>query len=101
MVLEYDWKADAYCLRFDDPFPMIGQSFETLAVARLALRLVGLRLGAKTDPRTWQIEFLEPVAERTDAQGEDCRKLALGVRRAQLESIGPGYWPKHRVLGLK
>jgi len=53
MVLEYDWESNAYCSRSDDPFPMIKQSFETLADARLALRLVGLRLGAKTDPRTW------------------------------------------------
>jgi hypothetical protein len=30
------------------------------------LRLIGLRLGAKTDPRTWQIEFIEPVATRAD-----------------------------------
>jgi hypothetical protein len=62
MVLEYDWKSDAYRSRFDDPFPMIEQSFETLAAARLALRLVGLRLGAKTDPRTWWVEYIEPVA---------------------------------------
>jgi hypothetical protein len=64
MVLIYDWESEAYRSRFDDPFPMIEQSFETLADARLALRLVGLRLGAKTDPRTWRVEFLEPVTER-------------------------------------
>jgi hypothetical protein len=58
MVLEYDWETNAYRSRFDDPFPMLEQSFETLAAARLALRLVGLRLGAKTDPRTWWVEFM-------------------------------------------
>jgi len=36
---------------------LIDHSFETLAAARHALRLVGLRIGAKTDARTWRIEF--------------------------------------------
>jgi hypothetical protein len=64
MVLEYDWTSDAYRSRLGDPFPSTEHSFETLAAARHTLRLVRLRLGAKTDPRTWRIELMELVAER-------------------------------------
>jgi hypothetical protein len=62
MSLAYDWKSDVYRSRgLETSFTSMAHSFETLAAARLALRLVGLRLGAKTDPRTWQIELLKPV----------------------------------------
>ena len=56
MFLEYDWVSDAYRARLGDAFPSIKRSFETLAAARHALRLVGLRLGVKTDPRTWRVQ---------------------------------------------
>jgi hypothetical protein len=64
MFLEYD--SDAYRSYLGDAFTSIEHSFETLAAARHALRLVGLRLGTKTDARTWRIEFVEPVAERVE-----------------------------------
>jgi hypothetical protein len=67
MFLEYYWTSDAYRARFGDASMSSKHSFETLGAARLALRRVGLRLGAKTDPRTWRVEFIEPVAERADA----------------------------------
>ena len=35
-----------------------------LAASRHAFHLIGLRIGDKTDERTWRIEFMEPVAER-------------------------------------
>jgi hypothetical protein len=56
-VLEYDWTSNTYRSRVGDVFTPIEHSFETLASARHALRLVGLQLGTKTDPRTWRIEF--------------------------------------------
>jgi hypothetical protein len=67
MFLEYDWTSDTYRSRLSDAPMTIQHSFPTLAAARHALHLVGLRLGAKTDGRTWRIEFMEPVAERADA----------------------------------
>jgi hypothetical protein len=67
MFLEYDWTSNTYRARLGDALMSIEHSFGTLAAARHALRLVGLRIGAKTDRRTWRIEFMEPVAERADA----------------------------------
>jgi hypothetical protein len=64
MFLEYD--ANAFRSHLGGAGPSIAHSFETLAAARHALRLVGLRIGAKTDVCTWRIEFMEPVAERAD-----------------------------------
>jgi hypothetical protein len=55
-VLEYDWTSNTYRSRLGDAFTLIEHSFETLAAARLHLRSAGLRLGTKTDPRTWRIE---------------------------------------------
>jgi hypothetical protein len=48
----------AYRSHFGD----VEHSFESLAAASHALRLVGLRLGAEIDARTWRIEFMEPLA---------------------------------------
>ena len=59
MFLEYDWTSNTYHSHFGGAFPSIEHSFETLAAARHALRLIGLRIGAKTDARTWRIEFME------------------------------------------
>jgi hypothetical protein len=67
MFLEYDWSSNTYRSHLGGAFTWIEPSFETLADARLQLRLIGLRIGAKTDSRTWRIEFKEPVAERVDA----------------------------------
>jgi hypothetical protein len=67
MFLEYDWTSNMYRSHLGGAFPWIEHSFETLADARHDLRLIGLRMGAKTDERTWRIEFLGPVAERADA----------------------------------
>jgi hypothetical protein len=67
MSLAYDWTSNAYCARLGDTSMPIEHSFETLAAARHNLRLIGLRLGAKTDQRTWRVEFTEPAAERADA----------------------------------
>jgi hypothetical protein len=67
MFLEYDGASNAYRSHLCGAFTSVEHSFETLAAARHALHLVGLRIGAKTDERTWRIEFIEPVAERADA----------------------------------
>jgi hypothetical protein len=61
MFLKFDWTSNAYCARLGDASMPITHSFETLADARHDLRLIGLRLGAKTNGRTWRIEFREPV----------------------------------------
>ena len=66
MFLEYDWTSNTYRCHLGGEFTPIEHSFETLAGARRDLRLIGLRLGAKTDERTWRIEFTEPHAERAD-----------------------------------
>jgi hypothetical protein len=66
MFLEYDWASNTYHSHLCDGFTWIDHSFETLAAARHPLRLVGLRIGAKTDARTWRIEFTEPVGERAN-----------------------------------
>jgi hypothetical protein len=64
MCLEFDWTSNTYRSHLGGEFE---HAFETLAAARRDLRVIGLRIGTKTDPRTWRIEFLEPVAERADS----------------------------------
>jgi hypothetical protein len=65
MFLEYT--SNAFHSHLGGAFTSIEHhSFETLAAARHALRLVGLRIGAKTDERTWRIELgLSPGAPMT------------------------------------
>ena len=53
MFLEYDWTSNTYHAHLGAAFTSIEHSFETLAAARHALRLVGLRIGGKTDVCTW------------------------------------------------
>jgi len=59
MFLEYNWVANVYQPRFADTFTSVNGwlSFETLNVARDELAVVGLKLGKKTDSRTWKIEI--------------------------------------------
>jgi hypothetical protein len=58
MYLEYNWTACCYQPRFGDTFTSVNGwcSFETLEQARAELALAGLKLGRKTDSRTWRIE---------------------------------------------
>jgi hypothetical protein len=67
MFLEYNWISNTYRSRLRGAFSSGAHSFETLAPARHALRLIGLRIGDKTDVCTWRVEFTEPVAEGADA----------------------------------
>ena len=64
MFLEYDWTSNTYRSHLCGAGTSVAHSFETLAASRHALHLIGLRIGDKTDERTWRIEFMEPVAER-------------------------------------
>src|ERR1700722_208377 len=66
MFLEYDWTSNTYRSHLCGASTSVAHSFETLAASRHALHLIGLRIGDKTDERTWRIEFIEPVAERAD-----------------------------------
>jgi hypothetical protein len=66
MFLEYDWTSNTYRSHLGGAGTSVAHSFETLAASRHALHLIGLRIGDKTDERTWRIEFMEPVAERAD-----------------------------------
>jgi hypothetical protein len=66
MILEYNWISNEYRSRLGGAFSSGEHSFETLAAARHDLRLIGLRIGDKTDVCTWRVEFMEPVAERAD-----------------------------------
>jgi hypothetical protein len=67
MFLEYDETSNTFRSHLCGAFTSVAHSFPTLAAARHALHLVGLRIGAKTDASLWRIEFMEPVAERADA----------------------------------
>ena len=62
MFLEYDWTSNTYRSHLCGASTSVAHSFETLAASRHALHLIGLRIGDKTDERTWRIEFMEPVA---------------------------------------
>ena len=66
MFLEYDCTSNTYRSHLCGAGTSVAHSFETLAASRHALHLIGLRIGDKTDERTWRIEFMEPVAERAD-----------------------------------
>lgn len=63
MHIEYDWMTSTYKPRFGDTFIDIdGQrSFDSLDDVKAALSRRGLRLGRKTDTRTWAIELAETV----------------------------------------
>jgi len=58
LYLEFNWTANAYQPRFGDSFIDVRgeRSFFTLADAKHALECAGLKLGDKTDSRTWRIE---------------------------------------------
>ena len=60
MYLEYDWTFDVYRPRFGDTFTDVRgwRSFESLDDARYVLAGAGLKLGRKTDDRTWKIELV-------------------------------------------
>jgi hypothetical protein len=67
MFLEYDETSGTFRSHLCGAFTSVAHSFKTLAAARHALRLIGLRIGVKTDEGLWRIEFMEPVAEPADA----------------------------------
>jgi hypothetical protein len=67
MFLEYDGTSNTFRSHLCGAFTSVAHSFKTLAAARQGLRLVELRIGAKTDVCLWRIEFMEPVAEPADA----------------------------------
>jgi len=58
MFLEYDWTFDVYRPRFGSSWiDVLGErSWPSIVDARAALKACGLRLGRKTDSRTWSIE---------------------------------------------
>jgi rubredoxin len=60
MFLEYDWTFNVYRPRLGDTFTDVRgeRSWESLADAKWALKLCGLKLGRKTDSRTWAIEVI-------------------------------------------
>jgi hypothetical protein len=64
MFLEYDGASNTFRSHLGGAFS--SHSFDTLDAARHDLRLIGLRIGAKIDARTWRVEFMEPVAGRSD-----------------------------------
>jgi hypothetical protein len=66
MFLEFDWTSNTFRSHLGEGFTEKPHAFETLAAARHDLRLIGLRLGAKTDGRTWRVEFQEPIAAAPD-----------------------------------
>lgn len=61
MFLEYDWTFNVYRPRFGQVFTSVDsfQSFASLDEARQVLGWCHLRLGKKTDTRTWAIELAE------------------------------------------
>jgi hypothetical protein len=59
MFLEYNWTANVYQFRFGSVFTDVRgyRSAESLEEARWILSTAGLKLGKKTDSRTWAIEL--------------------------------------------
>ena len=60
MFLEYDWTYGVFRPRFGrDTFIEIGgfRSFSSWQEAKLTLMSRGLKIGRKTDSRTWRIEL--------------------------------------------
>ena len=57
MFLEYNWTAGVYQFRFGHVWlDVVGyRSAETLDEARYILGLAKLKLGKKTDSRTWEV----------------------------------------------
>ena len=60
MFLEFNWMVGLYQFRFGDRFTDVGgtRSVESLKEARWVLKASGLKLGRKTDSRTWAIVAL-------------------------------------------
>jgi len=58
MYLEYDWTFNVYRPRFRETFTSVNgvRSFETIDDAKCNLAWCGLKLGPRTDTRTWLIE---------------------------------------------
>jgi hypothetical protein len=58
MYLEYDWTFNVYRPRFGDVFIAVNglRSYETMADAKAELAIAKLKVGKKTDSRTWKIE---------------------------------------------
>ena len=58
MFVEFNWTANAYQFRFGDVFTDVRgwRSAPSLSDVRTILAQAGLRLGRKTDSRTWSIE---------------------------------------------
>jgi hypothetical protein len=59
MFLEFNWTANVYQFRFGSVFTDVRgyRSAESLDEARSILSMAGLKLGKKTDSRTWAIEL--------------------------------------------
>ena len=58
MYLEFDWSLLVFRARFGDSFISIRDhySFATMDEAKRILHHCGLRVGKKTDTRTWRIQ---------------------------------------------
>jgi hypothetical protein len=58
MFLEYNWTALCYMPRIGATFTDVRgeRHWQTLEEAKAALACAGLKLGRKTDSRTWRIE---------------------------------------------
>jgi rubredoxin len=76
MFLEYDWTFNVYRPRLGDTFTDVRgeRSWESLADAKWALKLCGLKLGRKTDSRTWAIEVDVPPMSGAEARRRDRRR---------------------------
>lgn len=63
LFVEYDWSYNVYRMRFGDTFiDCRGEkSWPDKATLKDALARAGLKLGDKTDTRTWRVECVEPA----------------------------------------
>lgn len=63
LFIEYNWTTERYIPRFGSLPTSINneRSWATLAEADAALRKRGLRIGRKTDTRTWLIEDMQDI----------------------------------------
>jgi hypothetical protein len=71
MFLEYNWTAGTYYGRFGTTPTSIGgyHSFANLNEAKYVLKSVGLKLGKKTDTRTWRIETANVTEAKRNPYG--------------------------------
>ena len=99
MFLEYEGASNSFRSYLGGPFTT-EHAFGTLAAAHRDLRLIGLRIGAKTGACTRRIEFMEPVAARADVAlwGRERRTCEVAPPFSRADPCDAGFeWAERRT----